>query len=120
MQFCQFFGCGGKWFYNNVVGIGIQRSPPKGTVPKIQPKYQPPGLGVPAESFKNEVPTKSSKLGSRQKLQYQKYQPKYQPMSAGAGNLPIPARQPVLVKIPAPAPPSTYHTYLPLHSNSLC
>ncbi len=26
----------------------------------------------------------------------------------------------VLVNIPAPAPQSTYHTYTPLHSNSLC
>ncbi len=37
-------------------------------------------------------------------VQYQKYQPKYQPPSAGADNLLIPARQPVFMKIPAPPP----------------
>ncbi len=75
-------------------------------------------VGVPTKFFNKGVPAKLSKLSSLQKIQYQKYQLKYQPLSAG--NLLIPARQPVLVKIPATAPPSTYHTYLPLHSDSLC
>jgi hypothetical protein len=66
----------------------------------------------PTNSSKTKFPPNLSKLGSHKKVEYQKYQPKYLSPSAGADNLPIPARQPVLVKIPAPAPPSTYHTHL--------
>jgi hypothetical protein len=40
--------------------------------------------GVPAKFFKNGAPTKSSKLGSRQKVEYQHYQPKYQPQGVPA------------------------------------
>jgi hypothetical protein len=50
-------------------------------------------------------------------VQYQKYQPKYQPPSAGAGNLLILARQPVFVKIPTPAPhlPTLPHAHIVFH-----
>jgi hypothetical protein len=116
VRLCQFFGCSGNQLYN-YVGIGIRMSPPKGTVPKIPTKI--PTTRSSRQILQKQVPAKSSKLGSRRKVQYQKYQPKYQLPSAGAGNLQIPARQPVLVKISTPAPSSTYHTYLPLHSDSL-
>jgi hypothetical protein len=37
VQLCQFFGFDGKQFYINI-GIGVWRSPPKGTVSKIPAK----------------------------------------------------------------------------------